>query len=582
MKKVLLSLAVIATGFMAHSQVICAGISPGAIAGNYNFTWADPGGGDWSTPDFLIPGTYVEDTLAMVEDGTAGTNPDGNPFSQEGCNTLTNGASVNGKIAVCYRGTCEFGEKALNAQNEGAVALIVINRDPESVGMGGGAQGTNVTIPVVMLSSTDGATLVQQMQTDDVVMLIGNKTGLYNDDAGLTKATSLISQRTGVPSQLAQNGTEFNFDLGTRVYNYGQNDQNNMTLTANIDGPGGNVYNEMVTLPNIASGDSLDVEPAQTLNFSQFSLATYPAGRYTLTYTLGLDAITDEYDADNTITAEFVVQDSIFAFAHLDQTTNHPVQTNGFRPSTNNATFSNCIVYDDPNGSRLMVEGLYFQALGNNVDLSGEEIAMYVYEWQDVFTDLNDAALAFNNLQLLGSGFYYYPSDLQGQTVYGALDAPVGFADNQRYLLCAQTVNLEVFLGFDDNVDYTWNSNYYLQPFGPIENDGSYFAAGFGFDVVSAVGAKVADNTAGIEEVGTVNGTAYPNPATDVVKVSLETTESGTLTVTDLAGKVVQTEQVSFATGMTDVNIATLEPGVYIFSVTLDNGQTSQFNIVKK
>ena len=66
MKKILLSLAVIATGFAAQSQVITAGVSPAAIQGNYDFTWADPAGGDWTTPDFLIPGTFVEDTLAIV------------------------------------------------------------------------------------------------------------------------------------------------------------------------------------------------------------------------------------------------------------------------------------------------------------------------------------------------------------------------------------------------------------------------------------------------------------------------------------------------------------------------------------
>ena len=55
MKKILLSLAVIAVGFSAQSQVIVAGQSPVSIVGNYDFTWADPAGGDWACPDFLIP-----------------------------------------------------------------------------------------------------------------------------------------------------------------------------------------------------------------------------------------------------------------------------------------------------------------------------------------------------------------------------------------------------------------------------------------------------------------------------------------------------------------------------------------------
>ncbi|MCH2223171.1 MAG: T9SS type A sorting domain-containing protein [Crocinitomicaceae bacterium] len=581
MKKILLSLAVIALGFSAQSQVIVAGIAPANIVGNYDFTWADPAGGDWSTPDFLIPGTFVKDTLVLVEDGTPGTNPQGNPISQEGCSPLTNGTDVNGKIAVIYRNTCEFGTKALNAQNAGAVGVIILNRDPEVIEMGGGADGASVTIPVVMLNSNDGLTLTTEMLNGPVCMFLGNKTGIYDDDAGITKGAALISKNTGVPSQLAFDAASFNFDIGARVYNYGQNDQSNMTLNASIEGPSGNVYDETVTLTPVPSGDSVDTDPSAALNFPQFSLASYPDGIYTLTYTLLLDGVADEYDSDNVITAAFAVQDSVYAFASLDST-GLPTQNNGFRPSTNTSTFSECIVFDNPNGGLLQVDGLYFHALGSNVDLSGEEIALYVYEWQDVFTDLNDAALAFNALNPVGNGYYYYPSDLQGETVYGALNSPVALTDNQRYLFCAQTVNLEVYLGFDNSIGYDWNYGYYAQPLGPIENDGSYFATGFGADIISSVAAKVSNNTVGIETIGTINGSAYPNPANDKVNISLQTTEAGNLVVSDLAGKTVLNSTVSFANGATSVNIDTLEPGVYIFNITLESGITSTFNVVKK
>ena len=140
MKKILLSLVLLTTGYAAQSQVICSGVSPAAIAGNFVFTWADPGGGDWASPDFLTPGVFVEDTLAIAEDGTAGNHPTyGHPMSQQACNALDNGLSdVTGKIAILYRGDCEFGAKALNAQTAGAVAVIIINHTGAAVGMGGG------------------------------------------------------------------------------------------------------------------------------------------------------------------------------------------------------------------------------------------------------------------------------------------------------------------------------------------------------------------------------------------------------------------------------------------------------------
>lgn len=580
MKKTLLSLVVIAAGFTAQSQVICAGVSPVSIAGNYDFTWADPAGGDWTTPDFLIPGTFVEDTLMIVDDGTPGTNPQGNPISAEGCNPLIN--NLTGKIAVIYRNTCEFGAKALNAQNAGAVGVIIINRDPEVIEMGGGADGGSVTIPVVMMTSNDGLALTNEMLNGPVVMFLGNKTGLYPNDGGITKGATLVSKMSGVHSSLATNATEFNFDLGTRIYNYGTLDQSNMTINASIDGPSGNVYDQTVTLPTVLSGDSIDVEPSVALNFPQFSLASYPAGTYTLTYTLDL-GVADDYDGDNTIVASFDVQDSVYAFAPLDPVTGHPVQNNGFRPSGNTSTFSDCIVFDNPNGSRVGVTGLYFQALGSAVDLSGEEIALYAYRWEDVFADMNDAALAFDNLVPVANGFYYYPSDLQGETVYGAFNTPVVLEDNQRFLFCAQTVNLEVFLGFNDDIDYTWNLAYYAQPLGPIENDGAYFAAGFGADIIPAVGARMIDaDLLGVEESTTIMGSAYPNPAKDIVTIAIETSENATVAVTDLSGKVVLNGELAFANGNATVNIADLESGVYVFNVTLANGLTSQFNVVKQ
>ena len=63
-----------------------------------------------------------------------------------------------GSIAVVDRGTCEFGLKALNAQNAGAVGVIVANNAPGIPGtMGAGLVGNLVTIPAVQVSQADGA-----------------------------------------------------------------------------------------------------------------------------------------------------------------------------------------------------------------------------------------------------------------------------------------------------------------------------------------------------------------------------------------------------------------------------------------
>lgn len=591
MRKLLLSIAVIGLGYVAQSQVICAIQPPAATAGNYSFTWADPASG-WGTPDFLIPGTFIEDTLVLVDDGTPGTNATyGNLLSEEGCVASPANAYL-GKICVIRRNTCEFGAKAKFAQDAGAVGVIIINRDNAVISMGAGAEGANVTIPVAMLSSVDGDAILAEMLTGDVVAFLGNKTGLFDDDAGIMPGATLISKSTGVLSQLSVNGTEFNFDLGTRVYNYGLNNQTNIMVTANIDGPSGSsVYTNTVGPISIISGDSVDIFPGGTFEFPQFSLATYPAGRYTLTYDVDL-GIADEYDGDNLLTSEFVVNDSIFTYAAIDAVTNLPASNNGYRPSTNNATYSTCMVIDNPNASRVGVEGLYFQAstsTASGVALTGEEISLNLYRWEDVFTDLNDANLGFTALTSVAFGYYYFPNDstaaaaLQGETVYGAFETPVLLEDSQRFLACAQTVNLNVYLGHDTKTNYLWNEAQYLQPLTPNESDGTYYASGFGMDTPSSMGMKIFNaSEMGIDETAELSVNAYPNPANDKVTISLQGEGSVSLIVTDVTGKKAMNSTLTLLNGKSEINISSLEAGVYIFNLTLENGQTSQFNIVKK
>lgn len=599
MKKILLSFSLIASIFGAYSQVAVVGVSPAAVVGSYDFgLQANAAGwpgqtddGTWGlTTDFNIPGTYVQGDLMVADDGTAGVSAQGISLANYGCVPLTN--DLTGKIALVYRydgvtasTNCNFATKILNCQNAGAIAVIIVNRVPGVMGMLGIApEGLSVTIPAVIISDTDGALLRAAMQTGPVNMFIGDKFGAFADDAGAKISSTLVSKSTGVISQLATNATEFNFELGTRIFNYGTNNQSNVSVTANINGPSGSsVYSNTVGPFSILSGDSVDIYPGDTYSFPQFSLASYPAGKYTLTYTIDL-GISDNMAYDNVLTSEFIVNDSIYSFARLDGTSHLPISNNGYRPSANTSTYATCMVIDNPNASRIGIEGIYFQAstsAASGVLLTGEEIALSIYRWEDVFVDFNDAGLAFNTLNQVGFGFYYYPSDLQSTVVYGALSTPVVLEDNQRFLACIQTVNLEVFLGHDTKMDYTWNENTYLQPLFPVESDGTYSAGGFGSDTPNSMALKIF-SPSGIEESATIEGIAYPNPATNVVTVSLKAEGTATLSVTDISGRIAMSNTINLVNGKSEVAISSLDAGVYVFTITLENGQTSQFNVVKK
>ncbi len=603
MKKTLLFISTVLTAVAVHSQVIVAGVSPSSIVANYTHTWADPADG-WGTPDFNTPGIFVEDTLKLANDGVSGLNAQGNPVSASGCNALPTG-SLAGKIAVVFRGdgttnanngACQFALKAYNAQQAGAVGVIIINRDPnEVIGMASGDSSASVTIPVVMLDLTDGLTLVSEMQNGPVVVFMGNKTGLFANDISLNANAALAPKGGMIHSLLAQNGTEFNFEIGANITNPGNQDQNNISLNAKVIAPDGSiVYDEIVTGLQLAAGDTtgIYVAPGEAATLPTFSLPSYQPGTYTLTYTADLGAA-DDYNNDNSLEFTFTINDSLFSYAAIDTSTNAMGAYNFYQPNSFQTSFSICTILKDPNASRVAATGVYFSAMKatGSAPIAGEEMRFYLYSWDDQFQDLNDTTNFPSGTWTLterASGYYNYPNDsteaanLEGKVVYGAFDTPFILEDNVRYMACVQTVNQDLYLGHGSQ-NYTLNTNLYLQPMFTIENDGDYFALGFGSDLPSALGIGLVDQaSAGIEEKNTVNAVAYPNPASDKITISLKAEGNANVTVTDISGRVVLSKSEDLVNGKTDLNISSLNAGVYVVNVMLNNGKTAKLSVIKK
>lgn len=112
----------------------------------------------------LGPATFAEFSgkLVRLEDGTDPVN--------DGCESAINGADLAGNIAVIDRGVCNFSVKVLNAQAEGAIAVIVANNRDGDVAFTMGGDSTGITIPNVMISQNEGTALYAAMATNDVVV----------------------------------------------------------------------------------------------------------------------------------------------------------------------------------------------------------------------------------------------------------------------------------------------------------------------------------------------------------------------------------------------------------------------------
>jgi hypothetical protein len=114
--------------------------TPAGIAGNYQASGAAFGG----TLDTL----GVTADVVLANDGTGTTS--------DACETLT--GIPSGALVLADRGSCTFTTKAAHAQSAGASGLIVANNDGTQPFTMGGTDAS-VTIPAVMISQADGATL---------------------------------------------------------------------------------------------------------------------------------------------------------------------------------------------------------------------------------------------------------------------------------------------------------------------------------------------------------------------------------------------------------------------------------------
>jgi PA domain-containing protein len=84
------------------------------------------------------------------------------PSTTDGCSPFSNPATVSGKIALIDRGDCTFVEKVKNAQNAGAVGVVIANNvaSPLIIQMGG--SDSSITIPSLMVSQANGTIIRNQ------------------------------------------------------------------------------------------------------------------------------------------------------------------------------------------------------------------------------------------------------------------------------------------------------------------------------------------------------------------------------------------------------------------------------------
>ncbi len=171
--------------FVSNQVTITA---PASMAGDtYLASGANFGAAIPDDPD------AITGVLALVDDGTE--------LPTQACDTLVNPSEIAGKIAVVDRGECLFVDKALYAQNAGAIAVMVCNNvsgNPFNMG------GSNelVTIPAFMLSQSDCEIIKTEIGNDMSISVSVSDIGDPDRDSGMDNTIVAHEFGHGISSRL--------------------------------------------------------------------------------------------------------------------------------------------------------------------------------------------------------------------------------------------------------------------------------------------------------------------------------------------------------------------------------------------
>ncbi len=111
----------------------------------------------------------------------------------DACTAPTNSAALSGKIALVDRGECNFTVKVKNSQDAGAIAVLVANNQggTEVINMGG--DDNTVTIPSMMVTQNDGATIRTAMNSGTVTATLFRN----NTDVDGTLDNAIVAHEWG-------------------------------------------------------------------------------------------------------------------------------------------------------------------------------------------------------------------------------------------------------------------------------------------------------------------------------------------------------------------------------------------------
>jgi hypothetical protein len=510
----------------------------------------------------------VSGFLTLADDGTEADSL--------ACEPLVNAAEMAGRIALLYRGICNFSLKAHHAQQAGAIAVVIVNNtDGALINMSAGLNADQVDIPVVMISQADGAMLRNTMATQEVGLLIGDLTGYFPYNLAFEPWGVLLPPAAAIPTRIAMGPEDLTLDLGAFIVNYGSAVQSNVRLQAQVLQEG-NILHDVTSDPfSVEDGDT-----SIYVGLGQFSQEQYQ-GRYEIVYT-----ILSDHEQAFPANAEFRTSMTIgetFSYSTLDPATGHP-ETGSLRlPSDLGFGWRSCIRFSHPNASRLAATGMYVNvSTWADSVFAGTFISVQANSWNANITAPNTLPAADLLVEEVSGDHFFTSEDDRGETVYVPFVNPVNLLDDQHYLFCLITNDPQTWHAWGrSDLFYDLNMDTDMLPVSNINIGADWYNLFTGVFSHPAHGVRMVDAT-GIAEHSKLDITPFPNPAVDQIRIPMAgQTGAATLDIYDLAGARVGSQRVN-ATGQEHIVVALngISNGTYVFDLRFDNGRQANFRVV--
>lgn len=342
-----------------------------------------------------------------------------------------------------------------------------------------------------------------------------------------------------------------NYYVGTQIYNFGVNDQTNVSMNADFtaftsSGNGGTVL----------SDDTVTIENLESLSFvTQLYNGTYTATSDAETaganfgnnvYLRSMEVTNDVYSTD-AIGIEPTGYQSLAA-----------VGTDYFTGGEDGLVAANMYHIKTTE----MVYGIYVALSSGTV--AGAEAYGSIKDTSTWFA--NDMTPLFSTTGVtvsatdISNGYIYLPFTSPITLNPGAYMAAVEMYSN------ANTNDIRIL--DDESVDQPWYASMIYIPGDQVYSNGTAYA----------IRLQVNNPLSGLSEETLSGVSVYPNPSTGLVNVSNDNNTENTITVHNLAGQVVLTKTTSTAT---TIDLSGNGTGVYTVSVTSDNGSFVERVVIK-